>query len=567
MRRSILVFLAVCLSSAAGVIVRAQSASGPEFQVNTYTTGGQGSPSAAMDGNGNFVVVWQSSGPDGSSDGIRGRLFDSAGMAMTPEFAVNTYTTGAQKSPVAAMDGLGNFVVVWHSPGQDGSGSGVFGRRFGSAGAPVGGEFQVNSASTDSQSYASVAADLNGNFVVVWQTTQGMYSQGIFGRRFSSSGSAVGQDFQVHTYASGSQATAAVAMSPAGGFMAVWSSFNQDGDATGIFGQAFSSSGAAQGSEFQANQFTTGFQADASIASDINGNFLVVWDDNSGQDGDGTGLFARRVSSSGSAQGGEFQVNSYTTSHQYVSKVAHAGGDSFVVAWVDYAQDGDFTGIFGATFDTSGSPLGNEFMVNTTTANGQGNPSISADDQGRFVVAWTSYAQDGDSTGIFAQRFGGSGGGCMAGDTDADGVCDDVDNCPGLANPGQDNSDGDGRGDSCDIFMMAPLSGGTIDCSDPLNIKPTIAWEPGFYDRFTVEIAWVQGFPKGSKITSGDTPLKVPFYTPPTKKMRKACAQALAADPITPMLFIQVVGKDRDVSSKDPDRNTTSDVVDVNVTF
>jgi hypothetical protein len=35
-------------------------------------------------------------------------------------------------------------------------------------------------------------------------------------------------------------------------------------------------------------------------------------------------------------------------------------------------------------------------------------------------------------------------------DTDHDGVPDDVDNCPGVANPDQDNEDGDALGDLCD---------------------------------------------------------------------------------------------------------------------
>jgi hypothetical protein len=35
-------------------------------------------------------------------------------------------------------------------------------------------------------------------------------------------------------------------------------------------------------------------------------------------------------------------------------------------------------------------------------------------------------------------------------DADADGVCEDVDNCPGVFNPGQTDSDGDGLGNNCD---------------------------------------------------------------------------------------------------------------------
>src|SRR4029077_17856628 len=77
---------------------------GPEFQVNTYTTGDQTEPKVAADGSGRFVVVWQSasyygSGPDGSGHGVAARRFDAAGTPAGAEFAVNTYTAGPQESP------------------------------------------------------------------------------------------------------------------------------------------------------------------------------------------------------------------------------------------------------------------------------------------------------------------------------------------------------------------------------------------------------------------------------------------------------------------------------------
>ena len=38
----------------------------------------------------------------------------------------------------------------------------------------------------------------------------------------------------------------------------------------------------------------------------------------------------------------------------------------------------------------------------------------------------------------------------LFGDADADGILDDEDNCPGISNPDQENSDTDLHGDSCD---------------------------------------------------------------------------------------------------------------------
>ena len=50
--------------------------------------------------------------------------------------------------------------------------------------------------------------------------------------------------------------------------------------------------------------------------------------------------------------------------------------------------------------------------------------------------------EDSDGDGI--------GDACEAIDSDGDGVSDDQDNCPYISNPGQEDSDGDGVGDSCD---------------------------------------------------------------------------------------------------------------------
>jgi hypothetical protein len=42
---------------------------------------------------------------------------------------------------------------------------------------------------------------------------------------------------------------------------------------------------------------------------------------------------------------------------------------------------------------------------------------------------------------------------CVVGDADQDTVCDDSDNCPDVSNPDQTDMDNDGFGDACDLTL------------------------------------------------------------------------------------------------------------------
>jgi hypothetical protein len=149
----------------------------------------------ASDAAGNFVVVWASPGSDGTDtdlDSIQGQRYDSMGTAQGGQFQVNTYTTGSQHAPAVACDPAGNVVVVWGSPGSDGTDTdlnSIQGQRYDSMGTAQGGQFQVNAYTTGGQEEPAVAADSSGNFVVVWQSNGGAgtdtSSLSIHGQRFS----------------------------------------------------------------------------------------------------------------------------------------------------------------------------------------------------------------------------------------------------------------------------------------------------------------------------------------------------------------------------------------------
>lgn len=277
-------------TGAEGPGIRAQrydsagSSAGSEFQV---ASGNAFGPRVAADTQGNLVVVWYGGDDGGPPFGIFGRRLTSAGLPIGSEFLVNTYTTGSQRNPAVAADSSGDFVVVWESLGQDGSAYGVFGQRFSSDGVPRGSEFRVNITTLENQRAASVAASDDGGFVVVWQSNSQESSYDVRAQRFDSSGNRLGPTFQVNTYTSFDQRDPKVSVDSEGRFTVVWTSQRQDGDGLGVFGQRFDPTGAPNGSEFQVNTTTAGDQ-DAPAVSALGDGFLVVWD------GRAAGVFAQR---------------------------------------------------------------------------------------------------------------------------------------------------------------------------------------------------------------------------------------------------------------------------------
>src|SRR5688500_442573 len=222
---------------------------GQEFRANQFTSLNQSTPALAREANGDFVIAWQSEGQDGSGEGIFARRYNAAGAALGGEFRVNSFTTNAQSDPAVAMDALGNFVVTWRSFGQDGSNHGIYAQRYSFAGQAEGSEFRVNTHTTSSQEAPAVAMDASGDFVVAWESYgQDGSEEGVYAQRYNASGAAQGGEFRVNTNTVGGQNLPSVAMDNDGDFVVVW---NNDVFYGGVRdGQRYNAAGVAQGAPF-----------------------------------------------------------------------------------------------------------------------------------------------------------------------------------------------------------------------------------------------------------------------------------------------------------------------------
>jgi hypothetical protein len=381
---------------------------GSEFRVPTYTTGAQSAPAGVMDGEGNFMVAWHSAAPDSNGTEIYIQRYNAAGIALTPPFRANTYTTGNQTNPWMAVDASGNFVVVWQSAGQDGNGEGIYGQRYNAAGVPQGDEFQLNTYTTGNQMTPRVSMDTDGDFIAVWNSVgQDGDGHGIYGQRFNAAGIPQDNEKKFSPLAAGNQTAPSVGMAPDGSWIVAWQDPNLDGSGAGINARRYTPTGGITGLTIQVNTYTTGSQTNPSVAVDANGNFVIAWQGSS-QDGSGEGIYAKRYNASGVVQGAEFLVNTYTTGHQRNPRVGVNAAGEFVVAWQSASQDGSGYGVYAQRYAASGLVDGGEFEINVQTSNSQYVPSLGMNAKGDFVIAWQSTGQDGDGEGIYARRFSSS---------------------------------------------------------------------------------------------------------------------------------------------------------------
>ena len=402
--------LAVALSLAGLGSAFAQVGLGPDFPVNTYTTGTQRRPSVGADASGAFVVAWESVGQDGDLSGIFAQRYDSSGAPVGAEFRVNAFTTGYQARPDVAVAPTGEFVVVWEGVGEGSLNLDVWAQRYDAAGVAQGGNLRLDTHLSASQSNPDVAMDASGNFAAAWVSVgQDGSGYGVVARTFDAAGVPRSGEFAVNAYTTGYQWFPKIASNGTGAFVVAWQSADQDGSGDGVFARRFAGATVPLGGEFRANSYTTGAQVEAAVAVGADGRFMVGWTSQNGQDGSYAGVFAQAFDGAGAPVGPEFQANTFTTFNQAYPAVEATGGGEFLVVWGDQQEGlltpGGNAGIFGRRFSAAGQPVDVEFHVNTYVTARQVFPDVGASSAGRFVVSWLSNLQDGDGYGVAARRM------------------------------------------------------------------------------------------------------------------------------------------------------------------
>lgn len=400
------------------------------FQLNTLSSPPFFGPSIAALTDGKFVVLWDTASfyewiddegvtHEGIDSGIQAQIISSDGSKFGGELTVNTDGNGQVLLPSVAALSDGRFVAIWIEDSMslsDWRGYSVKAQIFSADGMKIGGEFDVHGSMDAVRQSPTIAGLSNGGFVIVWTDASGALGDydgtSIGAQIFSASGARIGDEFLVNTETAGAQEfTTVTALED--GFLVTWqdnSGMLGDGDATSIKGQIFSAAGLKIGCEFLINSQTNGYQVAPKITALDGGGFVVVWQDGEtvvswgGDDlqpgsktlGDDSGasIKGQIFSSSGTKIGDEFLVNAKTVHDQSEASVAALDNGGFVVTWEDYASfsrpsDPD---IKAQVFNAAGEKVGGEFLVNTATANSQYYPDVAGLGDDSFVITWLDYS-------------------------------------------------------------------------------------------------------------------------------------------------------------------------------
>ncbi len=375
------------------------SPTGGSILLNSYMMGLQettASQHAVAFSNDQMVVTYTGQGPRDRSGIYVTMLNDTGTVAVAPK-QVNTTVRGVQSEPAVAQLADGSLLIAWAGRGA-GDKQGIFVQRVSATGELLGTENLVNQTTGGDQIDPAIAVANDGSFVVVWSGVGTGDASGVFLRRFTAMGVAMGGEVRVNSTTANEQSAPAVAFDAAGNLLVAWQSRHQDGSDWGIYGQWYTAAGAALGTETRLNTTTAGSQSAPALATDPTGGILAAWQSH-GQDGSGWGIVGRRFGNGGAAPTAERILNDPTTGNQTEVAIAVAEDGQWLVTWTSDRAAGMGREVRMRSFEEDGTA-----NASVAVSNGQGGASAVAVNEERALVAWSG-SGSGDKEGVYGQRY------------------------------------------------------------------------------------------------------------------------------------------------------------------
>ncbi|RPI18150.1 MAG: T9SS C-terminal target domain-containing protein [Ignavibacteriae bacterium] len=318
----------------------------PDFRVNDdNTTLTQGSPSIGVDGEGNFVIVWND--PRIYPGRVYCQIFDIDGNRIRNNFGIGQDTCGLGVITVLKD---GRFIVSYANNRN------IYQQRYNKLGYPLGPWGMVNDVPLPDTVVVpnypgSIGTDSSGNYVVAWTDNRyGSLNTNVYGQRYDSSGNKLGNNFRVND----------------------------------IMNHA-------------------GYPG---LAVNKDGSFIVTWQEYRST---GIKIYMQRYNRFGNAIGINQRVDDDTTTTNSKSGAVTAcdGNGNFVIAFADYRYSINTAVIFYQLYDLAGNKIGGNQRADVGIGPDKGATKISMQTDGKFVINWID-DRTGKDIG-YCQRFNSDG--------------------------------------------------------------------------------------------------------------------------------------------------------------
>jgi hypothetical protein len=341
-------------------------------------------------------------------------------------FSQNSFVpTGGETSPTGGLPGdqvhpavnitTNGGYVVWEDNWIDGKGLGIGAMRLKNDLTGTSTPFRVDSVTSSDQEAAQVSVLNDGGAAFAWLSGP-RSRQHIFGRFLSSSNSWVTGDLMVNSATNKFQTSPVIATLLNGNVAMAYVSVNQaaDGSMADVYLQMFAPDGSRIGGETLVNQFTANNQRTPAIAPLADGKLAIAWVSEQERWTDASNgvpsvdIFARIFDSTGSALGNEFLVN-LSSNVCAAPDLAPAPDGGFMATWMvkDLAVKDNGWDISARRF-SSGWVGGNETRVNTQLYGDQYSTKIRRSGS-TYLDVWTSIGQDGSREGVFGRYLNDDG--------------------------------------------------------------------------------------------------------------------------------------------------------------
>jgi hypothetical protein len=372
-------------------------------------------PGIAADRRGGFVVVWREIG--GQDGGISGRRVSAVGVPLGQGFVVEPPDDGRHTTdPRVVCQADGGIFVAWGEAAFLRPGC-VQGRLLGAGGEEDLPAFDLGACTTETNENGraprvALAGRPDGRFTAAWEEGAAMSAAGtdVVVRSFAASGEPFAAALRVDgegAGAQGFQTAPAVAQDAAGRTVVLWS----DERTGAVFGRRFNAEGRPLAARFPvAGGGTGGFPLETAVASTPGGRFVAVW---SAFDGTATRILAQRFDAAGRKRGAPIPVSSIAAPASPAQRhrepdVAMDEAGNFAVVWDADRIDSGGTGVLARLYDRDGAPLGQAFRVNATGRGSQGHPAVAFAQAGKgksFLVVWDSQRDAGALGSIVGRLY------------------------------------------------------------------------------------------------------------------------------------------------------------------